>query len=87
MRTSRGERVILAISATFHLEQASGGIQVRKQCQIFCVQKLVASVLQVTLTILDFKIFYRIFLLHPASQPQYGAGDALVPSGGANGAT
>ena len=48
MRTTCGERVILAIRTAFYLEQASGGIQVRKQRQILRVQELVASMLEVT---------------------------------------
>ena len=37
--------------------------------------------------ILNYNLFYRGFLLWPAAQLQCGAGDALGPSGGANGAT
>ena len=35
----------------------------------------------------DLKLFYRGFLLHPASQLYCGAGGAFGPSGGANGDT
>ena len=35
----------------------------------------------------DLKLFYRGFLLYPASQLYCGAGGAFGPSGGANGDT
>ena len=53
-----------------------------------CIQfpHLAVADLRFTLRV-DLKLFYRGFLLHPASQLYCGAGGAFGPSGEANGDT